>query len=176
LTHACACGGVIAALDETDQEIVRAVQEHQKRARHIIWRANGGFDQAPRKNEAYEGRLDRMATDGQRPTLSKDAATMWAAIEKKWRDDGGRDTVVDVNVNTLLNDFLQDDPETNARRMIAAVRELYSANVVETDGIPEPFTRWNQRLLSGFASYGSGEGGVWKFWLGPWVFSNAHES
>ena len=59
VTKPCVCGGVIAALDETDEEIVRAVQEHQKRARHLIWRANGGFDQAVRKDEAYEGRLYR---------------------------------------------------------------------------------------------------------------------
>jgi hypothetical protein len=37
------------------------VRDHQARARHLIWRANGGLDQIERKLDAYEGRLYRTA-------------------------------------------------------------------------------------------------------------------
>ena len=59
LVKACACGGVIAAISDAPEAIERAVRDHQAKARHLIWRANGGLDQLERKLDAYEGRLVR---------------------------------------------------------------------------------------------------------------------
>lgn len=59
VVEACACGGVIPAISDAPEAIERAVRDHQAKARHLIWRANGGLDQLERKLDAYEGRLYR---------------------------------------------------------------------------------------------------------------------
>ena len=59
VVKACACGGVIAPISDAPEAIERAVRDHQAKARHLIWRANGGLDQLERKLDAYEGRLVR---------------------------------------------------------------------------------------------------------------------
>jgi hypothetical protein len=61
IVKACACGGVIVAIADTSTSIERAVRDHQAKARHLIWRQNGGLDQIERKLDAYEGRLYRTA-------------------------------------------------------------------------------------------------------------------
>jgi hypothetical protein len=55
----CACGAVITvALPVVDAgEIVRAVRQHQATARHLNWRARGGYDSLPVMRDAYEGQL-----------------------------------------------------------------------------------------------------------------------
>lgn len=53
----CTCGGIIDAPDEpTDEELIEAIRNHQKTARHLNWRARGGFDAKPVEWDAYERR------------------------------------------------------------------------------------------------------------------------
>lgn len=57
----CACGGaIVVAIPASDEEIGRAVWQHNHTVRHLLWAEAGGMDAPPPAvDAAYEGRLGR---------------------------------------------------------------------------------------------------------------------
>ena len=67
----CACGGIVAVVQPAlDEDIVRAVRQHNHTSLHLRWVENGGFDQRPRPYwDAYERRPDFANPPGQTRVL-----------------------------------------------------------------------------------------------------------
>ena len=67
----CACGGIVAVMQPAlDEDIVRAVRQHNHTSLHLRWVENGGFDQRPRPYwDAYERRPDFAYPPGQTGVL-----------------------------------------------------------------------------------------------------------